>query len=325
MISKFKVILLFIILTFALYGCESETKKSDPPNLTITSGDINLDYTTELYKWNGTVYDLSLPFSSLMNDNNNEGSELKYLPLGSTIDIKFESNPPDKVILNDYVLKKDGTPYGSQPAEVEITNTDSIYQFRLEPNLFSMVSSDSRDYEKGASIRGFQLICTWGEDECKYSFIINSDASQETMLPAPEADYIVPSAPIDTSDLNIYWQYEITGFSGEENAILALYVNAEKDDNEQFLFDDRNEWALVLTYKDDKFNLLDRQFLQLGDVSCSVFFDFNGENPIPHILTTIQQTASYEIFEFIYDSSDNRFLKNTVYDMQNINFITESF
>ena len=42
----------------------------------------------------------------------------------------------------------------------------------------AMLSSNSKDYEPENTIRGFKLICSWGDNECEYGFIITSDARQ---------------------------------------------------------------------------------------------------------------------------------------------------
>ena len=36
--------------------------------------------------------------------------------------------------------------------------------------------SKRKDYEDGNTLRGFRLICTWGENECEYVFVIRTDA-----------------------------------------------------------------------------------------------------------------------------------------------------
>ena len=48
--------------------------------------------------------------------------------------------------------------------------------FVLVSNPAALLSSASSDYEPGAIIRGFRLICEWGENECESVFIIRSDA-----------------------------------------------------------------------------------------------------------------------------------------------------
>ena len=51
-----------------------------------------------------------------------------------------------------------------------------ISSFKLERHWAALLSSSSEDYKNGNTLRGFRLLCTWGENQCEYAFVIRTDA-----------------------------------------------------------------------------------------------------------------------------------------------------
>lgn len=129
----------------------------------------------------------------------------------------------------------------------------------------------------------------------------------------------------DTGGMNIYWQRELDisayHFPGDENAKLTLYVAADKNDNGEWGFDDGQDWQLLLETSDGAYPLFPRQYVQLGEVSCSVFTEYTDNEDVWHVLVTVNTTASYEIYDCVYDSSKKAFKIESAYDRRNINYL----
>ncbi|MNP63489.1 hypothetical protein D3C76_1588940 [compost metagenome] len=83
-------------------------------------------------------------------------------------------------MLYDYVLNEDGTiKYSSLATEtVSIQVSNNVGTFKLNENLSSKFSSNSKDYESGNLLRGFLLITTSGDKQVEYAFVIKSDISE---------------------------------------------------------------------------------------------------------------------------------------------------
>jgi hypothetical protein len=97
-----------------------------------------------------------------------------------------------------------------------------------------------------------------------------------------------------------------------------MYVNAEKDNDGVLIFDDGQYWLLLMETSSGKYPLFPHQYIQLGEVSCSVFND--AKNTF-HAIVTARQTAGYRIYDCVFDKDKKAFKRSTLYDAENINFI----
>jgi hypothetical protein len=174
-----KIILIIIVITF-LVGCNSSSidtvSEEVIPEITIQSGDTSIDYSVGLNYWNKAVYDRIDNFTIIIEDGY---ESLPYIELGNEVTISFNDNSvPDEYELYDYVLNKEGSPKytNKEVREIPLNIENGTGSFILDMHFAALLSSNSDDYERGASIRGFKLICRWGEDECEYGFIVRSDA-----------------------------------------------------------------------------------------------------------------------------------------------------
>lgn len=162
-----------LYLAICLVGCSHKTP-DEPSALEVVSGSTTITYTVGKNEWNRCKYDREDTFKVLAKENN----EFEYFHLGDTIVIKFLDSAPDTIELYDYILNSDGTlkytTAATEPLNVELK--DKKIEFELPANIAAVLSSNSKDYEPGATIRGFRLICTWGSNECEYAFIIRTDA-----------------------------------------------------------------------------------------------------------------------------------------------------
>jgi hypothetical protein len=150
---------------------------TNPPEI-FTAGDKEIPYVAGLNQWNSAIYDREDTFQTILKKDS--GIEVPYIQLGETIQIEFKGNPPDKLQLRDYIQKEDGIPKytGKEVNQIPVKLVGEKINFKLEVHMAAMLSSNSKDYEPGNTIRGFKLTCSWGENECEYGFIIKTDAKQ---------------------------------------------------------------------------------------------------------------------------------------------------
>ena len=142
-----------------------------------------------------------------------------------------------------------------------------------------------------------------------------------------DAEWIYPSDSVDAEGMNLYWQLDYFQFAADENAMLSLYVKAEKDDDGSFVFDDGQDWLLVMKTTLGNYELFPRQYIQLGKVSATVYNAWNEESSqydITHVLVTVGQGAGYKISDFIFDHEQRAFRVELIYDAQDINFMGRS-
>lgn len=103
---------------------------------------------------------------------------IPYVKLGEVIQIEFSNTAPDSYKLTDYILRDDGTfKYKKEIAEpVNVEFEDKTATFRLDSNMAAFLSSNSKDYESGATIRGFRLTGEWLDQTKEITFVVRTDA-----------------------------------------------------------------------------------------------------------------------------------------------------
>lgn len=165
------LVLLFILVTSLFVGCQNSMAKV--PGIRVTSGDSEIQQVSGLNKWDGAVYDRMENFLYYFDI----GNKPQYLEIGSEITIEFEGQQPDAVQITDAVLTESGKlKYADAVTkQVEFTRQEETFSFPLADHVAVYLSSDLADYEPKSVLRGFKLLCTWGENECEYAFIIRTD------------------------------------------------------------------------------------------------------------------------------------------------------
>jgi len=101
-----------------------------------------------------------------------------YVAIGSKIEINFTGNPPDSIKLYDQLLTEEGLiKYDHRLKEnVTLEYSGGKYSFELDGSFASFLSSNSKDYMPGNTIRGFNILCNWDDKKYEYSFVLRTDA-----------------------------------------------------------------------------------------------------------------------------------------------------
>ena len=166
------LISLVIILTGVIVGCDSSSFMQEPPELTISIGDKQLDYVVAKNKWDGNIFDREDIFISIIKNQN----EIPIFENGSIVEICFKTNPPDKFTISDILIDVKGrqiyTDKEIKNIPIELNNGKCT--FEIEKHFASGLSSYYEPNKK--DIRGYRMIASWGENECEYAFIINTYA-----------------------------------------------------------------------------------------------------------------------------------------------------
>lgn len=172
-------IFLLIMLTFTATACSNNIAQTEPPEISVKIGNKEVGYVAGLNKWNGAVYDREDTFRTIMKEGS--GIEVPYAHLGETIEIVFKGAVPDKYELRDHILREDGSVKYTEKevVKIPIELVNGKASFELGKHWAVFLSSNIKDYEPGNVFRGFRLICSWGENECEYGFVIRTDADYQ--------------------------------------------------------------------------------------------------------------------------------------------------
>jgi len=150
----------------------------EPPSITVQSGDTEINWVVGKNIWDFSIYDRLDNFQWIMSDT--VFDELPYILNGEEVTITFDSKLPDSVTLTEHILRESGDEKYNIPGmdyNVTLKASKSKASFRIEPNWMTALSSFSGDYAPGATIKGYRLVCSWGDNECEYGFIIRGDAA----------------------------------------------------------------------------------------------------------------------------------------------------
>ncbi|GAB6926537.1 hypothetical protein JCM10914A_05200 [Paenibacillus sp. JCM 10914] len=102
---------------------------------------------------------------------------IPYIRLGDTIELDFGNHTPTTCEITDYLLGVDGTlKYRNTITDVDIEILNGRGSFVLDENWAVSLSSQFRDYETGATLRGFKIICNWKDRTQEYALVARTDA-----------------------------------------------------------------------------------------------------------------------------------------------------
>ncbi|MBY3618321.1 hypothetical protein HGO21_02035 [Acinetobacter sp. CUI P1] len=173
---KVYLLTLSLVLLFIFLACDQE-EASDTviKEVTVTSKGRAIHSVVKPLEKNTNSEEGNSFFQSFMAKPD---VTIPYVKPGEIIEIKFSSTAPDNYKLTDHILKKDGSiKYIKETAElINVELADKTATFQLDSNMTAFLSSNSKDYELGATIRGFRLTGDWLDQTKEITFVIRTDA-----------------------------------------------------------------------------------------------------------------------------------------------------
>ena len=145
--------------------------------------------------------------------------------------------------------------------------------------------------------------------------------------PQGEGDiaWITAVDAIDVTGMNVIRKDEFSfvennRFSSNVKAEIILYVDAEKLDDGEFGFDTGHEWLLVIRTPLGYYQLFPRKVVQHGRVDYKAFYegDDDGYNTL-HVVVMVDMSASYKVYDCIFDFETEAFRVMPIYSNMNIN------
>jgi len=102
---------------------------------------------------------------------------------------------------------------------------------------------------------------------------------------------------------------------------IELYTAAERHENGEMLWDDGQNWVLVVRDGEKSYPLLS-QYVQLGVVHFTV--SDRGKDKLPNITVIVPTGASFSIMDYIYNEEKNGFGEELIYESKDTNWIYSS-
>ncbi|MBC8570002.1 hypothetical protein [Zongyangia hominis] len=149
---------------------------------------------------------------------------------------------------------------------------------------------------------------------------VSGKAREEEKIPEQVVlpEYIRPQIKgwAYTEGLTLESECKIALVPGGETASLELYVDAPQDENGAIIYDDGQEWTLVLRKGGYFYPLLKKQYIQNGKVYYNAYYSY--EDNAFHILVMKDQRADLDVYECVYDVHEDAFEVREAYKAKDI-------
>lgn len=170
------LIMILLIILGLMISCSTKTNyknSSEPPEISVKSNNIDIQYVVGKNIWNGSIYDRLDNFQAIMNDNSVE--DLIYIPIGEEIEVDFKGYIPDTVEVVDEVVDNLGNViFNNSTKSISMKLKDGKGSFIIEEHPAILLSSNSKAFDDGV-LRGIRVTCKWDDNECEYAFIIKTN------------------------------------------------------------------------------------------------------------------------------------------------------
>lgn len=274
------LLVVIIIMTFFLAGCSKAVK--EPPAISVTIDNKEIEYVSAKNKWNGSVYDREDTFVTILKKE----KDIPVFKNGGLAEITFKSNPPDKFTVFDILIDESGRQIYTEKEiiNIPVELNNGKCSFEIEKHLASFLSSHYEQEKK--DIRGFRMIASWGENECEYAFIIKTYEEEGSEHLTGEiitgGDYEISSSGIgsfsfvpDKESREIieqkYCSYDLNYLDDESYFLYYDDISVTESLPDKLgIYKVRVKFDLKKIYNYDRFNIID---IQLTDNIGTVLYE----------------------------------------------------
>ncbi len=171
--------LLSVLILIALTACSFSNRTDEPASssITVTADGSNIPAIIHIIneRQTGNISE-GAPFKAILEDSE---VSIPYVKLGESVQIQLEKGASAVYELTDVLLREDGGYKYKMPDDkpLVIEFSSGSGSFVLKENIAAFLSSNTKDYEPGAIIRGFKLTEQGdGGEKREYYFVLRTDA-----------------------------------------------------------------------------------------------------------------------------------------------------
>lgn len=172
LLKKFDILFLVIAFTL-LIGGSGCTNKDKGRELLVLTNDQTIPSFAVKATENEEAGLTKNPFEEVLRNEDN--SSLIYIKGKESITLNFGLHLPDSLVVEDSLLNHNGTLLlnPSETIKVVLKKEKDTYSFQLDVHPSSGYSSQGNLRD----IRGFKVIASWGKEQVKWVFIVETDSS----------------------------------------------------------------------------------------------------------------------------------------------------
>lgn len=145
-----------------------------------------------------------------------------------------------------------------------------------------------------------------------FNLLACSNGADSSKL-APEKTIEKNKTAIDLEGFNLYDSYDLEQLDNSLKSI-EMYVAAEKDEFGDFMWDDGQEWLLLVKDTDGEY-ILFKDYVQLAELNYFVY----TEGDDFHIASLRPGSASLILTDYLFDEAEGKFTAREVFNPENVN------
>lgn len=150
---------------------------------------------------------------------------------------------------------------------------------------------------------------------------------QDNVLPQPEIKVDtrliepVTSNSLDTEKMTKLREFSTDLDLDNIEEKIELYTAAERNEKGEMMWDDGQNWVLVVHAGDKSYPLFS-QYVQLGMVHFTV--SNSGEDQIPNITVLVPTGTSFSMMSYVFDEEKNGYSEELLYESKDNNWLYSS-
>lgn len=224
---------------------------------------------------------------------------------GSKITISTVEYTGERYIPKDVLFTQEATPEG-YGLLLKAKRPESI------PQLVVTITYKNKSIEELIVNNGQE-----GNGTVEYLKLDNEASKKQEgdlVTPVQDATYL--------NGLNSLSEYEVDIDKDGQDETIEMYSEGEMGPDGSYLFDDGQEWALILRKGNDVYPLFERSYIQLGKLEYTAYIDYDDYERL-HIMVAFKTGANIIYYDCTFDEESGHILRKQVYEANNINILNQ--
>lgn len=310
------------MMSIVLIGCQSQKAKEVPsssPTPIVTEAVSEQSIYNKAFESYGNITELGLIVNAPTEEDlshlntlehyeyTNTNESMLIIPKynGSKITISTVEYTGERYIAKDVLFTQESTTEG-YGLLLKADRPESI------PQIVITITYKNKSFEEVIVNNGQE-----GNKEVEYLKLDNEAGKKQEgdlVTPVQDATYL--------KGLNSFSRYEVDMDKDGNNETIEVYCQGEIGPNGSYLFDDGQEWALILRKGKDIYPLFEKSYIQLGKLEYTAYIDYDDYERV-HILVAYKTGANIIYYDCTFDEESGHILRKQVYGANNINILKD--
>ena len=224
---------------------------------------------------------------------------------GSKITISTVEYTGERYIAKDVLFTQESTPEG-YGLLLKINRPEGI------PQIVITITYKNKSFEELIINNGQE-----GNTGVEYLKLDNEASKKQEgdmVTPVQDATYL--------NGLNRFSKYEVDMDKDGTDETIEVYCQGNIAPDGSYLFDDGQEWALILRKGDNIYPLFEKSYIQLGKLEYTAYIDYDDYERV-HIIVAYKTGTNIIYYDCTFDEESGHILRKQLYEANNINILKD--